>query len=86
MKRRRDNRYSKRFYELIDMYGRVCFYCREEVSTTIDHVVPVAWGQDDETENLVPPILNAVKEYATIGEICNVLREIYGEHKQLTIF
>lgn len=41
---------------------------------------------EDETENLVPPILNAVIEYATIGEICNVLREIYGEHKQLTIF
>lgn len=38
------------------------------------------------TENLVPPILDAVKEYATVGEICNVLREIYGEHKPLTIF
>jgi methylmalonyl-CoA mutase N-terminal domain/subunit len=41
---------------------------------------------EEKTENLVPPILNAVKEYATVGEICDVLREIYGEHKPLTIF
>lgn len=40
----------------------------------------------DEKENLVPPILEAVKEYATIGEICDVLREVYGEYKPLTIF
>lgn len=41
---------------------------------------------EDETENLVHPILDAAKEYATVGEICNVLREIYGEYKPLTIF
>jgi hypothetical protein len=46
--------YKKRFYELIEMYGRLCFYCREEISTTIDHVIPVSWFQDDEIENLVP--------------------------------
>ncbi len=41
---------------------------------------------EDETENLVPAILGAVKEYATIGEICDVLRGVYGEYKPLTIF
>ncbi len=41
---------------------------------------------EDGTENLVPHILDAVKEYATVGEICGVLREIYGEYKPLTIF
>jgi len=30
--------------------------------------------------NLVPPILDAVKEYATLGEICGVMREEFGEH------
>ncbi|MFH1974158.1 MAG: methylmalonyl-CoA mutase family protein [Pseudomonadota bacterium] len=34
----------------------------------------------ERNDNLVPPILEAVKSYATIGEICGVLREIYGEH------
>ena len=30
--------------------------------------------------NLVPPILEAVKVYATLGEICGVMREEFGEH------
>ncbi|GGK19199.1 methylmalonyl-CoA mutase [Caldalkalibacillus thermarum] len=33
------------------------------------------------TENLMPPILDAVRAYATIGEICNVLREEFGEYR-----
>jgi len=33
-------------------------------------------------ENLVEPILAAVKAYATIGEICNVLSEIWGRYEQ----
>jgi methylmalonyl-CoA mutase N-terminal domain/subunit len=32
-------------------------------------------------DNLVPLILDAVKAYATIGEICGVLRDIFGEYK-----
>ncbi len=35
-------------------------------------------------ENLMPLILEAVKAYATLGEICNVLREIFGEHQQVS--
>lgn len=31
-------------------------------------------------ENLVPLILNAVKVYCTLGEICGVLREVFGEY------
>ena len=33
-------------------------------------------------ENLMPRIITAVEEYATIGEICGVLREEFGEYKQ----
>lgn len=33
------------------------------------------------TENLMPHILNAVKAYCTIGEICHVLREVFGEYR-----
>jgi len=32
------------------------------------------------TDNLVPPILDAVKAHATHGEICNVLREVFGTY------
>jgi methylmalonyl-CoA mutase N-terminal domain/subunit len=34
------------------------------------------------TENLMPYILDAVREYATLGEICGVMREIFGEYQQ----
>jgi len=32
--------------------------------------------------NLIPLILDAVREYATLGEICNVLREEFGEYQE----
>ena len=41
---------------------------------------------EEKAENLFPLILKAVKEYATIGEVCNVLKDVYGEHRALTIF
>ncbi len=31
--------------------------------------------------NLMPAIVDAVHEYATIGEICDVLRGVFGEHR-----
>ncbi|MGY5865634.1 MAG: methylmalonyl-CoA mutase family protein [Candidatus Thorarchaeota archaeon] len=31
--------------------------------------------------NLMPPIIEAVRVYATLGEICGVLREVFGEYK-----
>ena len=33
-------------------------------------------------ENLMPVIVEAVEAYATIGEICGVLREVFGEYQQ----
>ena len=35
-----------------------------------------------EEVNLVEPILEAVKSYATLGEICNVLSELWGRYEQ----
>jgi methylmalonyl-CoA mutase, N-terminal domain len=34
------------------------------------------------TENTMPYILTAVKAYATLGEICGVLRDVFGEYQQ----
>ncbi|MGE5811521.1 MAG: methylmalonyl-CoA mutase [Ignavibacteria bacterium] len=36
-------------------------------------------------ENLMPFILESVKVYASIGEICNTLRDVFGEYKEHTI-
>lgn len=33
-------------------------------------------------ENLLPFIIDAVRVYASLGEICNTLREVFGEYKE----
>jgi methylmalonyl-CoA mutase N-terminal domain/subunit len=35
-----------------------------------------------EGENTMYPILDAVRAYATLGEICDVLRAVYGEYRE----
>jgi len=37
-------------------------------------------------ENLMPIMIEAVKNYVTLGEICDVLREVYGEYRAPTVF
>ena len=37
------------------------------------------------TSNLMPFILDAVRAYATLGEICGVLRDVFGEYQQSVI-
>jgi methylmalonyl-CoA mutase N-terminal domain/subunit len=37
-------------------------------------------------ENLIPYIINAVKTYATLGEITNSLREVFGDYQPAIIF
>ena len=40
----------------------------------------------EKNQNLMPYIICAVKAYATLQEICDVLREVYGEYKAPSIF
>jgi methylmalonyl-CoA mutase N-terminal domain/subunit len=35
--------------------------------------------------NLMPPLLDAVRAYATLGEIVGVLKEVFGEHRELLV-
>ena len=32
------------------------------------------------TENLMPPILEAVEAYATVGEVTQSLKDVFGEY------
>ena len=36
-------------------------------------------------ENLIPYILEAVKAYSSVGEICNTLRKVFGEYKETVV-
>ena len=36
------------------------------------------------SNNLMPPIMEAVRCYATLGEICDTLRDVFGEYKAVS--
>ncbi len=40
----------------------------------------------EKDENLVPIMIEAVKSYSTLGEVCGVLRQVYGDYSAPTIF
>ena len=45
----------------------------------LDAVSSAARGSD----NLVPPIIRAVEAHATVGEISDAMRAVFGEHKEI---
>jgi methylmalonyl-CoA mutase N-terminal domain/subunit len=52
-----------------------------DVSIALASLKEAANGND----NLMPKILDAVKAYASVGEICNTLREVFGEFKETIV-
>jgi methylmalonyl-CoA mutase N-terminal domain/subunit len=52
------------------------------VAVALDNVRAAAKG----TSNLVYPILDAVKAYASVGEIIATLKEVFGVHKEDAVF
>jgi methylmalonyl-CoA mutase N-terminal domain/subunit len=51
---------------------------QNDVKDKLNKLKEAAAGED----NLMPYIINAVRNYASVGEICNTLREIFGEYKE----
>ena len=49
----------------------------EAVEAALDALESAARGE----ENLMPYLVDAVKAYATTGEICDTLREVFGEYQ-----
>jgi methylmalonyl-CoA mutase, N-terminal domain len=47
----------------------------------LDAVATAARGAD----NLVPPIIAAVEAHATVGEISDTMRGVFGEHKEIDV-
>jgi methylmalonyl-CoA mutase N-terminal domain/subunit len=52
-----------------------------KVESLLDDLREAARGSD----NLMPFILKAVKAYATLGEIANALRDVFGEYTEAVI-
>jgi methylmalonyl-CoA mutase N-terminal domain/subunit len=60
---------------------------RQRNQANVDEALSKLRGAADrESVNLMLFIFEAVKEYATLGEICGTLREVFGEYKPPSIF
>ncbi|CAG4885123.1 putative Methylmalonyl-CoA mutase [Georgfuchsia toluolica] len=54
----------------------------EKVTKALAAVKAMAIAEATANNNMMPVMLDAVKAYATYGEICDVLREVWGEYKE----
>jgi len=52
----------------------------------VDRCLDAVFRATSEDENLMPPILDAVESYATLGEITQTLEEKYGRFKGFKVF
>jgi methylmalonyl-CoA mutase N-terminal domain/subunit len=53
----------------------------DAVTQALQEIKQAAQGE----ANLMPPIIGAVRSLATLGEICNTLREVFGEYEAAAI-
>ena len=53
-----------------------------KLARALDGLVRAAEGD----ENTMPFVLEAVRAYATVGEICGVLRPVFGEYRETSVF
>lgn len=53
----------------------------DDVKSKLNDLKAAAQGDD----NLMPHILTAVRSYASVGEICNTLRVVFGEYKEQVV-
>ncbi len=56
-----------------------------KVEEALDMIRKMAEKEESNETNLVPHIYNAVKHYATLGEIVQALKDVFGEYRAPTI-
>jgi len=59
---------------------------KERNNTRVKETLKELRNTANNGDNLIPRILDAVKSYATIGEMIDVMREEFGEYKEPPIF
>ena len=53
-----------------------------EVDAALDRLRDAARG----TDNLMHPLMRAARAYATVGEMCDALRDVWGEYEEVPVF
>ncbi|MHC4079105.1 MAG: methylmalonyl-CoA mutase family protein, partial [Planctomycetota bacterium] len=72
-------------------------YQKEDAQKQIDSLLGVRQERDTDAvqarlqlvreaaragKNVMPAVMDAVEAYATVGEVCTVLKEVYGTYKE----
>jgi methylmalonyl-CoA mutase, N-terminal domain len=58
---------------------------RERRRSDVDRALEAIRAAAKTEENLMPLILNAVRSLATLGEISDAMREVFGEHREAVV-
>jgi methylmalonyl-CoA mutase N-terminal domain/subunit len=51
------------------------------VARALDQLRHAARGRD----NTMPPLLECVRAYASVGEMCDALRDVWGEYEEVPV-
>jgi len=57
-----------------------------KVKKALDEIKAVARLEPTAENNLFPPVIEAARCYATVGEVCDALREVWGEYREPPVF
>jgi methylmalonyl-CoA mutase N-terminal domain/subunit len=67
-----------------EMKARVKRLRQERDNRRVESTLAQLRSKAEGPENLVPFVREAVEAYATMGEICDVLRSVFGEYKSVS--
>lgn len=59
---------------------------KERDNKKVEEALDALRKASEGTQNVVPHVVNAVRAYASVGEICNVWRDVFGEWEEPKIF
>jgi methylmalonyl-CoA mutase N-terminal domain/subunit len=59
---------------------------QKKIAASLETIKHIAAKEESNENNLMYTIIDAVKAYATTGEICSALREVFGEYEPIDIF
>jgi methylmalonyl-CoA mutase N-terminal domain/subunit len=57
----------------------------KKIGMSLEKIRKVAKREEGNENNLMVPIIEAIKNHATVGEIFGVLREVFGEYQPFNL-
>ncbi len=58
---------------------------RTRNQAAVDRAIDAIQDAAQAGRNTMPPILDAVRAYATVGEMCDALRQVWGEYEEMAV-